>query len=53
MEFINAFVQQFVLSLVFVALAGVAVFIGITLRKHKNKTEELENTEQKEEAVTE
>lgn len=40
MAFLNSFVQQLVLFIVFVACAAVAVFIGISLRKRKNKKEE-------------
>lgn len=53
MEFVNAFVQQFVLFLVFVGLALLAIFIGISLRKHKNKKEELESIQSAEKTVEE
>lgn len=53
MEFINAFMQQFVLFLAYVILAAVAVFIGITVRKHKNKKEEQADTQASEEAAAE
>lgn len=53
MEFINAFMQQFVLFLVFVALAVGAAFIGIALRKNKNKKEEAEKAAQNEDTATE
>lgn len=35
-NFANAFLSYLLLMLVIVAVAGVAVFIGITLRKKKN-----------------
>lgn len=53
MIFINALVQQIVVFLVFVALAAVAVFAGITLRKQKNKKEEQETIQSDGEAAAE
>ncbi len=43
MGFINGFVSYLLLLLVFVAVGGAAVFLGITLRKSANaKAEQIE-----------
>lgn len=47
MLFLNSFLSYLMLLLVIVAIAGLAVFIGISLRKKKNASE------QKEEIVAE
>ncbi len=41
-SFINSFLSYLLLLAVIVALAGVAVFIGITLRKKKNADKPVE-----------
>ena len=41
-SFMNSFLSYMVLMLVIVAVAGVAVFIGITMRKTKNAAESTE-----------
>lgn len=40
MDFISALLSYGVVLLCFVAAGTIAVFLGITLRKRKNKTEE-------------
>lgn len=40
--FLNSFVEYLIVFCIFVVLAGVAVFIGITLRKRKNAKEAAE-----------
>lgn len=40
MEFINSLATYFVLLLIFAALAGIGVFLGITLRKRSNSKAE-------------
>ena len=47
MEFINAFLSYGLVLLCFAVACGVAIFLGITMRKRKNKTEE--QAEQKQE----
>lgn len=44
MEFINSLASYFVLLLIFAALAGLGIFLGITLRKRSNA--KAESTEQ-------
>lgn len=41
--FLNSFLSYLLLMAVIVALCGVAIFIGIKLRKNKNKQLEGEN----------
>lgn len=51
MGFINSFVSYLLLLLIFVAVGGAAVFLGITLRKNANaKAEQAGNTESAEQA---
>lgn len=38
---LNAFLSYLLLVLVIVVLAGIAIFLGITLRKSKNRKEEV------------
>ena len=42
--FINTFLSYLLVALIVAALAGVAIFIGIKLRKNKNKQLESEQT---------
>ncbi len=51
MAFVNSLVSYFVLLLMFVATAGAAVFLGISLRKRANaKAAEADQTEASSEA---
>ena len=43
--FINSFLSYVALMAVIVVLAGIAVYIGITMRKKKNLQQIAENTE--------
>lgn len=49
MGFVNSFLSYLVLMLVFVAVGGIAIFLGTTLRKSANakaeRTAEAGNTE--------
>ena len=40
MGFVNGFLSYLVLMMVFVAVAGIAIFLGITMRKMRNTEEE-------------
>lgn len=40
MVFINSFLSYLIVFLVFCCAGGLAIFVGITLRKHKNAAEE-------------
>jgi len=55
--FLNSFLSYILLFLIIVAVAGIAMFIGITMRKKSNAKEaELENmtdAEEEQKAVTE
>lgn len=44
-EFLSSFMSYLLLMLVFVAVAGIAVFIGITMRKKKTAGQEEARTE--------
>lgn len=51
MGFINAFVSYLLLLLIFVAVGGAAVFLGITMRRNANaKAEQAEHAEGAEQA---
>lgn len=39
MVFLNSFLSYLILMLVFAAAGGLAIFLGITLRKKKNQKE--------------
>ncbi len=41
MDFLNAFLSYGLVLLCFIVAGGLAIFLGITLRKNKNKQEEL------------
>ena len=41
MDFLNAFLSYGLVLLCFIVVGGLAIFLGITLRKNKNKQEEL------------
>ncbi len=51
MGFINAFVSYLLLLLIFVAVGGAAVFLGITMRRNANaKADQTEHAESAEQA---
>ena len=39
--FVNSFLSYLLLMLIIVIIAGVAIFIGITMRKNKNAKQEV------------
>lgn len=43
--FLNSFLSYLLLVAVFALVIGIAVFVGITLRRNKNAKEAAENTE--------
>lgn len=45
MGFVNGFLSYLVLMLVFVAVGGIGIFLGISLRKASNAKADKENAE--------